>query len=98
MDRRGFLRGILAAGAAPAIVRVASLMPVRPAIIIPTVEEFRADGIALDASSGGNTLLTINMITREALRVLEYQLSIATQVNMEWQTGYCIGDLIRVES
>lgn len=29
MDRRGFLSGILALGAAPAIVRAASLMPVR---------------------------------------------------------------------
>lgn len=35
MQRRGFLLGILAAGAAPAVVRSGVLMPVRPAIIVP---------------------------------------------------------------
>lgn len=41
--RRGFLQGILAACAAPAIVKVANLMPVTSAIIhIPTDEEFFA--------------------------------------------------------
>jgi hypothetical protein len=35
MDRRGFLAGILAACAAPAIVRAGSLMRVNPEILIP---------------------------------------------------------------
>lgn len=38
MDRRGFLRGILAAGVAPAFVGSSVLMPVRT-IITPTPEE-----------------------------------------------------------
>lgn len=38
MNRRSFLRGILAAGAAPAIVKASALMPAR-GIILPTLEE-----------------------------------------------------------
>lgn len=37
MKRRGFLAGILAAAAAPAIVRAGVLMPIRPPIWVPTV-------------------------------------------------------------
>ena len=62
MDRRGFLQGILAAAAAPAIVRVGSLMP----IVIPTFSEV----IALNNIQQYNGLLTIEMIKREALLVL----------------------------
>lgn len=35
MNRRGFLAGILAAGAAPAIVRAEILMPLAPRIWVP---------------------------------------------------------------
>lgn len=35
MDRRGFLRGILAAAAAPAIVRAGSLMRINPTLVPP---------------------------------------------------------------
>ena len=38
MNRRGFLAGILAAGAAPAVVKAASLMKVS-GIVLPTDEE-----------------------------------------------------------
>lgn len=41
MNRRGFLSSILALGAAPAIVRAASLMPAR-GIVIPTTAEVMA--------------------------------------------------------
>lgn len=47
MDRRGFLRGILAAAAAPAIVRAESLMriyvPPEPAIVAPAWEAWAGD-------------------------------------------------------
>lgn len=39
MNRRSFLAGILAAGVAPAIVRVSSLMPVRRPLAVVTMEE-----------------------------------------------------------
>lgn len=43
ITRRGFLQGILTACAAPAIVKVANLMPVTSTVIhIPTEEEFLA--------------------------------------------------------
>ena len=72
MDRRGFLHGMLALGAAPAIVRIGSLMPVR-SIAIPTTAEVIA--------VGGNQLLTIDMITREALRILNSNLSFIITIN-----------------
>lgn len=54
---------MLALGAAPAIVRVSSLMPVRQ-IVLPTLRQ----------TAAVNGLLTIDMITKEALRILEQQL------------------------
>ena len=35
VSRRGFITGMLAVAAAPAIVKAANLMPVRPRLIIP---------------------------------------------------------------
>jgi len=60
MNRRGFLTGLTSlVVAAPAIVRVSSLMPlsgfVMPAI---TLDEY-----------AGNQLLTIDMITRQAIKL-----------------------------
>lgn len=54
MQRRGFLLGMLAAGAAPAVVRSGVLMPVRPAIIVPSglgllvAEQKRIDDLYID--------------------------------------------------
>lgn len=61
MDRRGFLGSILALAAAPAIVRADSLMrlvPVETTVVVPSL---------------GNRLLTIEEITREALRIAHEQ-------------------------
>lgn len=64
MERRGFLRAMLAAGAAPAIVRASSLMKISetlvgtpPAIFVPYI-------------ASGNRILTIEEITRESVRIL----------------------------
>lgn len=54
VGRRGFLSGLMALVAAPAIVRVASLMPCTPTEVI---------------QYGGNNLLTMDMITRESVRL-----------------------------
>jgi len=35
LDRRGFLAGIIAACAAPAIVRSGLIMPIKPALVVP---------------------------------------------------------------
>ena len=55
LRRRGFLGGLAAAFAAPSIVRIESLMPVR--VPIWTVPR------------NSNTLLTIDMITRKTMRL-----------------------------
>lgn len=81
MNRRGFLGAILAAGCAPAIVRASSLMKVS-GIIIPTTAE-------VIAVNGGNRLLSIEMITREALMILEKNLKFCEDVNESWDGEFC---------
>lgn len=75
MNRRGFLVGMLAACAAPAVVKAASLMPVRSRIILPRIE--RVDVLyGWSATESGIAIRTMNQyvrieeITREALAVL----------------------------
>lgn len=63
MNRRGFLGSMLALCAAPAIVRASSLMKIAPGF-----EELES-GIVVP----GNQLLTIEMITNEALRMFMVQ-------------------------
>lgn len=81
MDRRGFLQGILALGIAPAIVRASSLMPIavleEPLIILPS-------GV-----SAGNQIITLSMITAEALRILEQNLILTKSVNRIWDWKLC---------
>jgi hypothetical protein len=62
--RRGLLRGFAALLAAPAIVRVSSLMPISPQ------DEIFIDLIPPPGVVGnGSCLLTVQMITREAIRL-----------------------------
>lgn len=82
MDRRGFLRGILAAGMAPAFVRIGSLMPVK-GVIVPTTEEVLA--ITGATVKGGNTLLTLDMITREALRLAHEKMTFIGTINKQYE-------------
>lgn len=93
MNRRGFLGAILAAGAAPAIIRAESLMRVT-GIIVPTTAE---------VVTYGNSLLSIEMITAEALRVLEKNLKFAHAVNRSYNDQFTraaaeIGDRIKVRT
>lgn len=88
MNRRGFLGSILAACAAPAIVRADSLMRIVPreATIITST-----DGITWGAA---NRLLTIDEITRETLKVLERNMVFGQSVNRDvpdWYYGYGSG-------
>jgi hypothetical protein len=89
MDRRGFLGSVLALAAAPAIVRASSLMKLAPGMaetesgIVVPVAELRA----------GNQLLTIQMITDEALGVLgSYRI---TKVTGEWG-HFRVGDRLTI--
>jgi len=80
MNRRGFIGSILAIGAAPAIVRASSLMRVQ-GIIVPTLEE-------VVAVNSGNSLLTFDLITREALRVMEKNLILGQRVNAQFDSSF----------
>ncbi len=92
MDRRGFLGAILAAAASPAIVKAASLMP------IWTRAESGLYVVAEDVVAGSNTLLTIDMITQEALRLLNANLFFMRKVNSEYDDTYTpkLGDVIHI--
>lgn len=83
MNRRGFLKAILAAGVAPAVVGSGVLMPVRGLIsmrpsgiyeiwspFVSRYETFAEDVAGADLAAESNLLLTPTIITREALRVI----------------------------
>ena len=90
MNRRGFIGSILAIGAAPAIVRASSLMRVQ-GIIVPTLGEV----VAVNA---GNSLLTIDQITKVALRVLEKQMRDSGSILVEgnWVKDPLQSNVIRI--
>ncbi len=73
--RRGFLAGILAAAAAPALVRAGSLMPVAPRIWTPpmTLYEAADDYVFAqpDAYWGRMTLYTGEIGRWEGIRFIE---------------------------
>jgi len=70
MNRRGFLSGIIALGAAPAIVRADSLMRV-----VPRSLEIHALPVWKS-----NSYVKMNLITQEALKILEQNLIINSQL------------------
>lgn len=77
MNRRSFLASMLAAGAAPYVmsggIGRGVLMQVRE-IVIPSTET---------VSAVNNELLTIDMITKEALLILEKNLVLTRNINTE---------------
>lgn len=88
MNRRGFLGSILALCAAPAIVRIGSLMPVRN-IVLPTDAEF--------ATVVGNPFLTIDEITREALRLMNGNVSFIAAINKQYDAQFSnVGNVLTI--
>jgi hypothetical protein len=85
-SRRGFLGGLLALVAAPAIVRASSLMPVK---VLPPKEVL--DGLFVDEvyPVTENTLLTVRQITREAIRL--WKNSNLYMENIEGEYGRVFG-------
>lgn len=87
------MQAMLAAGAAPAIVKVANLMPVfsRPEIVLPTLgETFVVTRVS------GNTLMTFSAITREALRILNGQTCHWSVVGDGISDQIVVGSIIRI--
>lgn len=72
--RRGFLAGLLSALAAPAIVRASSLMPISVSRQSLLVNQ--------------NSLLTIDMITREAIKLFKSSNAFIQELNKEYEKDF----------
>lgn len=94
-SRRGFLGGLLALVAAPAIVRMSSLMPIS---VMPNEEVLQA--IVPVASSGRNGLQTVNMITREAIRLWKNSNAFMQNVDMQYDDPFflnaAVGNVLQI--
>lgn len=93
-SRRGFLTGLVATLATPAVVRAASLMPVAAPRLISV-------GDICTLQSGGRNLLTIDMITREAVRLFrnsnEFLRNIDSQYDAAFAADNCkIGSTLHI--
>lgn len=85
MNRRGFLKAIFAAGAAPAFVKADSLMK----IIVPS------QGLILPeqeiVQSSDNQLVTLSIVTKEALKMLNQSLVFTNNINAEYEKSLIVG-------
>lgn len=80
LSRRGFLGGLAAALAAPAIVAAPSLMPIRaPALVLAP------SGLLVPRR---NPLLTIGMITREAVKLWVNSNELLRNIAAEWDDEF----------
>lgn len=87
-SRRKFITGLSALIVAPAIVRVESLMPVR-SLITPTIIK------------NENDILTIQMITREAVELFNKHNEFLKNIDAQYQDrfangGYKVGSQLRI--
>lgn len=88
VNRRGFLGSILLAGVAPAIVRADSLMRIVP--IETLVEQVDVTDLVIASRMPGNSLLSIDMITREALKIAHEKFAFLKELNAETDRAYDI--------
>lgn len=91
MNRRGFLQGILAAAAAPAIVKAASLMPV---FVRKETGGLLVPGWPSEMAVG-NQLLTIEQITREALQILHQNLGFIARIDRDYLDKFEMAGFVR---
>lgn len=93
LTRRGLLTGLVAFATAPAIVRAESLMPIK--FVTPEIT------FALTNPSG-NSLLTINLITREAVRLFVNSNAFIKSIDEQYDCGFAtnqarIGSTLRIK-
>lgn len=84
MNRRGFLTGLISALAAPAIVRIDNIMPVRQSIVIPNQ----------------NAYLTMQMITREAIQLFKNSNAFIQNIDSQYDEQFHnvrIGSRLRIK-
>ncbi len=88
-SRRSFLRGFGALLAAPAIVQVANLMPIRAPQLVTKTEIINQvlinSGISVSRS---NSLLTLDMITREAVQLFTQNNAFLQSMNKQWNSEF----------
>ncbi len=89
-SRRGFLKGMLALAAAPAIVRVASIMPIKPIDIIGM--DFGYDECTVICGH----FLTITQITREAVRLWKNSNQFLTAIEAQYTPTFQAGSKLRI--
>jgi hypothetical protein len=80
MDRRGFLQAIFAAGVAPAFIKADNLMK----LIVPSQELYEEKELI---TSGGNRLISANLIAKEALQILKNNLALSFEANRDWNNA-----------
>lgn len=92
MNRRGFLGSLLAAAVAPAIVRADSLMRIVPTetTILSALEQFVVTSVG-----SGNTLLTMEEITRQALRIAHEKMVFIGHLSHPHH-GLKVGDVVTI--
>lgn len=103
-SRRGFLGGLLGLIAAPAIVKATSLMPVRAERLEVRIgDRVSIEGLEEEYEITGqsNGLLTINKITREAIRMWHNTNEFVKNTNMQYdeefaREGTKIGTELRI--
>lgn len=89
MNRRGFLSAILAAGVAPAVVKYANIMPVFA----------RAESGLIVPVSVTDGLLTVQMITRMSLEILEKNLHLQDAILHPYESEFAamnIGETLKI--
>jgi len=112
MGRRAFLQALTAGAIATTATALVGgdleqlvWLPGERTMLLPDVvpitlvEQHGVDLEFTGGRRGGNTLLTIDMITQEALRVLENQLVFSKHINREYAAVFTVpllGDEIRV--
>lgn len=101
LSRRGLLGGLLAVVSAPAIVRVESLMVLPAKIIAPEPVLWLMEEKTTEVWASGNSLLTIEQITREAIKLFTnsnaFLQSLDEQYNREFATVQArIGDTLQI--
>ena len=101
LSRRGLLGGLLALVAAPAIVRVESLMvlPAPQKLLVPTPVFIEQAPLVFMQKK--NNLLTIDMITREAVSLFRNSNAFIRSLDMKYDEQFAldgarIGDSLRI--
>lgn len=99
LNRRGFLGGIIASIAAPAIVKPFNLMPV---VSMRALTDYVPGEIAqLDVLYGSRQLLTISQITREAVRLFQNSNAFIQQIDRQYDdafnTPFIVGSQLRIK-